>query len=102
MADETIGDGEVIDDLLVNTGLRPRFFFMDIGAFIGLPPLIVHTRVWTFALALGLIVFFVILERRGLRPMGVVRIAIFRFGALGQWPVHIYRRRYHQRRLENR
>lgn len=85
-----------------NTSLRPRFFFLDVGAAVVLPLVIFHPRLWTLALVLMSFVLFFILERRGLLPMTLIRILLIRLGNLFRWPIYVTRRRYYRRRMENR
>lgn len=85
-----------------NAGLRIRFFFMDAGALVGVPLCIVHFRLWTVALALLLMLFFAILEWRGLRPLVFLTIVRLRVGALFARRIHVFRPRYHARRLADR
>ena len=49
-----------------NTQKPARFFAFDARAFLAILLFLVHARLWTFALAIAVIVIFWILERRGL------------------------------------
>jgi len=49
-----------------NTQKPVRFFFLDARAFIGVLFFLVHARIWVFILALIMLTYFWILERRGL------------------------------------
>jgi intracellular multiplication protein IcmT len=49
-----------------NSQKPARFFAFDARAFLALLLFLVHARVWTFTLAIVVMVIFWILERRGL------------------------------------
>lgn len=89
------------DNYWFNTSLRPRFFFMDIGALVAFPLFIFHMRMWTFYILIGCLVLFFFLERRGIRPMTLVRILLLRVGGMLRWPIIMSTPRYYKRRLEN-
>ncbi len=49
-----------------NTQKPPRFFFLDARAFLAFLLFLVHMRLWTFILAIIIMLGFWILERNGL------------------------------------
>ena len=49
-----------------NTQRPVRFFMLDARAFLALLLFLVHARLWTFILAVVVMITFWILERRGL------------------------------------
>lgn len=81
----------------INTGLRPRFFFLDIGAAIVLPALIFYPRMSTIYLVLASFAVFIFLERRGLLPLTLLSILRIRLGNLFRWPIHVTRKSYYHR-----
>lgn len=85
-----------------NTALRPRFFFLDIGAVVALPIVIFYPRLWTLCIVLVTLLLFLFLQWRGLLPMTLVKILRLRIGNLFRWPIYISRRRYIRRLLEQR
>jgi intracellular multiplication protein IcmT len=49
-----------------NTQKPVRFFILDARAFLAVLLFLVHMRLWTFILAITVMIIFLILERRGL------------------------------------
>ena len=49
-----------------NTQKPARFFFLDARAFLAILLFLVHARLWTFVLAIILMLIFWALERQGL------------------------------------
>jgi intracellular multiplication protein IcmT len=49
-----------------NTQKPVRFFILDARAFLAVLLFLLHMRLWTFILAIGVMMVFLILERRGL------------------------------------
>jgi intracellular multiplication protein IcmT len=49
-----------------NTQKPARFFILDARAFLAILLFLVHARLWTFILAVAVMMVFWILERRGL------------------------------------
>lgn len=49
-----------------NTQKPVRFLFMDARAFVGIFLFLVHARMWVLVLAIFSLIFFWLLERRGL------------------------------------
>lgn len=49
-----------------NTQKPARFFFLDARSFVAVLLFLAHMRLWTFGLAVGVMLFFYILENRGL------------------------------------
>lgn len=64
-----------------NTARPVRFFTVDARAAIFLMFFLIHMRLWTFALAVVAIVFFMFLERFGLTlPLAMRRLRIWFIG----------------------
>lgn len=64
-----------------NTARPIRFFNVDARAAIFLLIFLVHIRLWTFVLAIGAILFFMILERFGLTlPLAMRRARVWFIG----------------------
>jgi len=49
-----------------NTQKPARFFALDARAFVAILVFLVHARLWTFILALSVMLLFWVFERRGL------------------------------------
>ncbi len=49
-----------------NTQKPARFFFLDARAFLAILLFLAHARLWTFVLAIFIMLVFWIMERRGL------------------------------------
>jgi intracellular multiplication protein IcmT len=49
-----------------NTQKPVRFFFLDARAFLAVLLFLLHMRLWTFVLAIVVMLIFLLLERRGL------------------------------------
>ena len=49
-----------------NTQRQVRFFMLDARAFLAILLFLVHARLWTFILAIVVMLIFWIFERRGL------------------------------------
>ncbi len=64
-----------------NTQKPARFFMFDARAFFAILLCLVHARLWTFTIALMVIVVFGALERRGLTFSAALRA--FRSWAVG-------------------
>lgn len=56
-----------------NTMKPPRFFFMDARAALPIVLFLVHARWWTLVLALGIVLIFVMVERRDLSFAAALR-----------------------------
>ena len=65
-----------------NTQKPARFFALDARAFVAILLFLVHARLWTFLLALVIMLLFWILERRGLTFEASLRA--FRSWTLGR------------------
>ncbi len=65
-----------------NTQKPARFFALDARAFIAIVLFLLHARLWTFILALSVMLLFWILERRGLTFEASLRA--FRCWTLGR------------------
>lgn len=73
-----------------NTQKPARFFMLDARAFVAVLIFLVHARLWTFVLAVLMMVVFWFLERRGLTFEASLRA--FRSWILGRYRPANHRR----------
>ena len=75
-----------------NTQKPARFFFLDARSFVAVTIFLAHARLWTFVLALTIMMVFWLMERRGLTFESALR-------AMRRWTLGIKRPANHRRAI---
>ena len=79
-----------------NTARPARFFMVDARACLVVLLFLVHVRLWTLFLMIGVLILFSIMERYGMTmPVAMRRIRLFFVGAYRPALVKAAQRRFH-------